>query len=97
MSLMRDHANKRTWVLLCVIGILTFSSVMLAASALSAKQNNKKAVRSSRSAVLNLQDIDPVMLKKKLNEIYSNQEKILDRFQAILDAIQIVKIRATIR
>lgn len=97
MSLKRDHSKKRVQISLYIIGILTFSSIILAGSQLSAQQDKKNVVRSSRSAALKLQDIDPLMLKKKLDEIYNNQEKILDKFQAVLDEIQVVKIRATLR
>ena len=83
-----------------VVAAGVFLGLAAWSSGLAAGESSAKSSRSSRapSATKAQEDGSEIAgLEKKLDEILANQQTILSKFDAIMEELRIIKIRATIR
>ena len=92
--------RSTTWFVAMVVGIGLGVSCWF--SALSwAKQTTVKARSSTTSSATKpstpSQEASDAKLEKKLDEILANQQTILQKFDAVMEELRIIKVRATLR
>ena len=98
---MAPHVRGKGWwgsVLTVVAAAGVFGLGVWSGSA--AEESPSKSSRSSRasSATKAQEDGSEIAgLEKKLDEILANQQTILSKFDAIMEELRIIKVRATIR
>ena len=101
----RRQVWSRSLVIVLTIGVSVSLWSMAASSADEASDRASRsrtrssvtsAEQSSQSDQSKEKDRD-AQIERKLDEILSNQQTILQRFDAVMEELRIIKIRATLR
>ena len=76
-------------------GLVAWSDGALLAN--DAVEGTGRSTRSSRTTQKDGGKVSESKIEEKLNQILENQQKILARFDQVMEELRIVKIRATLR
>ena len=85
------NSNRRSWARLVLL-VVGLGSVVLSSSSLVLSEEETVSKRSSRSSTSSSGG-SSASVDQKLDDILANQQAILQKFDAIMEELRIIKVR----